>query len=117
MCSQKSHSALEFRIQIHPTTGRQTQWDEVWYEHGFDEHLNFETREVQFLWHVYPGALAINIKKHSPTYLKGGVQNILEERIIFMSMFNDIDWTKEGKTESQRSGSICDPIQDRTLVS
>ena len=38
-----------------------------------------------------------------------------------MSMFNDIERTKKGDTEiclhnAKRSGSICDPVQDRTLV-
>ena len=44
-----------------------------------------------------------------------------DESVMFMSMFNNIEWTKKGNFETcfaqcQRSGSFCDTIQARTLV-
>ena len=69
-----------------------TKLDDVWKEHGVDE-LNLAAREVQFIWHVYLGALAVDIKKRIQTYLNGQDSENIEERIIMLSMFNDIDWT------------------------
>ena len=45
---------------------------------------NLAAREVQFIWHVYPGAP----NNRDP--------ETCEERIIMLTLFNDIAWTKEG---------------------
>ena len=55
---------------------------------------------MQFNWHVLPGASICNIKKLFETYVKA---RILEESIkddFFISMINDIDWTKSCNTET-----------------
>ena len=40
-----------------------------------------------------------------------------DERIIFMSMFNDIEWTKKGNTEQVlHTAAFCDPIHARRQV-
>ena len=84
------------------------------------QNIDFVAQEVQFMWHVLPGASTNDIKKHIRRYLNGLIPELMEDRIIFMSMFNDIEWTKKGNTETCfaqcQSGSICDPIQARTLV-
>ena len=76
-----------------------TSLDEAWNEQGFDEELNMAAREVQFIWHGYPGAHTIDIEKHIRTYLNGRNPESPEDRIIISPMFSDIDWTKKGCTE------------------
>ena len=60
------------------------------------------------------------MKKHVQRYLNGQNPESLEHRIIFMSMFNDMEWTDRQYrnlfVQGQRSGSICVPIQARTPV-
>ena len=95
--------------------------DEVWNEHGFHETLDLAAREIQLVWHVLPGASTTDINKHFQSHLNGIDAQLFEERIVFLSMLNDIDWTKYGYTEicmaqRQRSGSICGTIQARTSV-
>ena len=55
-----------------------TKLNELWNKHGFDKQLNFSAREVQFNWHVHPGASTLHITKHIQTYLNGGIQNHLK---------------------------------------
>ena len=69
-------------------------------EHGFFEQLNLVAREVQFIWHVLPGASTLDIKKYIRRCLNGQILEPFDERIIFMSLFNDIEWTKKGDTET-----------------
>ena len=40
-----------------PSNNWVAKLDEVWNEHGFDDRLNSVSREVQFVWHVYPDTL------------------------------------------------------------
>ena len=68
--------------------------------HGFFEQLNLVAREVQFIWHVLPGASTPDIRKYIRRCLNGQILEPFDERIIFMSMFNDIAWTKKGDTET-----------------
>ena len=42
----------------------------------------------------------LDIKKYIRRCLNGQILEPFEERIIFMSMFNDIEWTKKGDTET-----------------
>ena len=95
--------------------------EDVWYEHGFVDKFNLAAREVQFIWHVLAGACTVDIQKHIQKDLNGQTPESFDERNILMSMFNDVVWTKRRQhtnlfAQRQRSGSICDPIQARTLV-
>ena len=107
-----------------PSNNWATTLDEIWNEHGFDDKLNLAAREVQFMWHAHPSAHPLDIKKHIQTHLNGLNPESFEDRIIILSMFNDTDWTQKGKERQhrnlfvhcQRSGSICETIQVRTLV-
>ena len=53
-----------------------------------------------FIWHVLPGCFNFYIKRHIHEYLKGQFPESFGDRIIFMSVFNGIDWTKKGNTET-----------------
>ena len=55
--------------------------------------FEFGSREVQFIWHV-------EIKKNAQKYLNGQNPESLNERIIFMSVFNDIERTKKGNRKT-----------------
>ena len=95
-----------------------TKLEDVWNEHGFVENLNLAAREVR---HVLRGASTIGIRRHVQDYLNGKNPEFFDEGIIFMSVFNDIEWTKKSHTENvfaqcQKSSGICDPTQARTLV-
>ena len=55
---------------------------------------------MRFIWHVLLGAFTLDIKRHVQGDLNGRTPESFDERIIFMSMFNDIAWTKIGNTET-----------------
>ena len=85
------------------------------------ERTRIGRQRSAFIWHVLPGASNFDIKRLIKEYLNGQTPESFDERIKFMSMFNDIEWTKKGDSgnlfaQCQRSGSICDPSQARTLV-
>ena len=69
-----------------------TKLDEVWNEHGFAEKLDLSAREIKVAWHVLPGASTIDTKKHIREWAQS---TMIEGRIVFLSMFNDIDWTQK----------------------
>ena len=77
-----------------PSNSWVTKLDDPWNEHGFDEpHL--AAKEVQFIWHVLPipSTSTVDIKKHIHVA-------IWHERITFLSMFNEIEWTENGNTQT-----------------
>ena len=95
-----SSMCVESPIQIHPITGQQKLEEVMERTFFFHENLNMAARKVQFLWHVFPGASTLDIKKHIQIFLNGQDPESLDEWITFMSMFNDIEWTKKGNTET-----------------
>ena len=54
---------------------------------------------MQFI-HVLAGASTLAIKKHVQGYLDWQNPESFEEKIILMSMFKDIEWTKKGSKEA-----------------
>ena len=74
--------------------------EDVLNEHGFDDQFNLAVREVQVAWHVDAGAHTIDIKKHIQTYLGERNPESSEDRIMIMSMVDDIELTKKGNTET-----------------
>ena len=66
---------------------------------GHVEHGFVDAREVQFIWHVSSGASTLDIKKHVQEHLHGQTPESFDEGIMFMFMFNDVEWTKIGSTE------------------
>ena len=63
-------------------------------------NINLATREVQFIWHVLPGAGTIDFEEHIQIYLHGLGPQSLEERIVLLSMFNDVDDTPKKGMQS-----------------
>ena len=55
-----------------------------------------ECMEIVFEWNIFPGFISIQILRQIPKDLKARRLNPeqFEGIILFMSMFNDIDWTK-----------------------
>ena len=114
---------LESQIQIHPTVGQQ-HWMRYGTNMDLTKHSISAARKVQFIWYVPPGASTLNNKKHIQTHLNGRNPESFEDRIIFMSMFSDTDWTKKGNAEiclhnTRESGSILqrNSSQDTAVVS
>ena len=93
-CSEILHCVLESEIQIHPISGQPNRRG-AWNEHGFVDKLSLPAQEARFIWHVLPGACAIQIKKHIQKNLKWQAPESFDERITFMSVFHDMEWTKE----------------------
>ena len=56
--------------------------------------MNVAAREVQ------PSAATIDIKRHVQIYLNLQNQESFDERIMFMSKFRHIEWTKKSNTET-----------------
>ena len=77
-----------------------TKLEDVWNKHGFAETSNLTAREMHIIWHTLPGASALDIKQLVQTHLNGRNPESFEDRIIFMPMFNDIEWTKKGNAET-----------------
>ena len=82
-----------------PSNNWATKLEDVWNEHGFVEKLTLAARDVRFIWHVLPCAPIVDTKEHFQNYLKGQSPKYFDDKIIFMSMFSDIAWTKKGNTE------------------
>ena len=55
---------------------------------------------MQFIWPVLPGASTVDIKERVQKHLNGPNPEYSDERIIFMFMFNDIEWIKKDNTEN-----------------
>ena len=87
-------------LESRPSNNWATELDEVWNEHDFVEKYHLADREVQLIWHVLPGASTHDIKNYFQRYLDGQNPEFFDERIIFISMFNDIEWTLRSSTET-----------------
>ena len=83
-----------------PSNKWATKLEDAWNKHKFAELLNLAARQVQINGHVPPGASTLDIKKHIQTHLNGRNPESFGERNFFMSIFNDIEWTKKGHTET-----------------
>ena len=55
---------------------------------------------MEFEWNIFPGITSIEILRQIQKDLKTRKINLqqLEGKILFMSMFNDIGWTKNGNS-------------------
>ena len=60
--------------------------------------LGIDAEAIEFEWHIFPGCSSLQILQKIQDDLRE--RNIEPEkftdRIIFMSKFNDIDWTRQG---------------------
>ena len=62
---------------------------------------------MEFEWNIFPGltSLEILLKIQEDLHDRSTELENYEDRIIFMSMFNDIEWTKRGNLEQCISNS------------
>ena len=69
--------------------------------------LGIDGEPIEFEWNIFPGLTSLEILQRIQKDLQD--QNIepekFEDRIIFMSMFNDIEWTRKGNSEQCVSNS------------
>ena len=78
---------------------------------------------MEFEWHIFPGLASLEMFQKTKKDLQD--QNIelehFEGRIICISMFNVIDWTKRGNSEKcmyfefRRSQELREEVLARTL--
>ena len=67
-------------------------------ETDFVKKFDLSGQEVQFSWHVFPGASTTDLRKEIEKFLSAVEPENFRDRIIFMSKFNDIEyWRKEHK--------------------
>ena len=79
------------RIQILPTHG-QNNWMKLGTNTDLTSRSTWQPEKVQFFWHGHVDASAhtIDIEKHIQTYLIERNPESFEDRIMIMSMANDI---------------------------
>ena len=54
----------------------------------------------RFIWHALPGASTSQTNMNIQEYLNGQIPESFDERIMFMFVFNDIELTKKGISET-----------------
>ena len=95
-------AAKLIKMKVHcvgvPNPGPSNNWAKK--IRGCMERTRIGRQRSAFIWHVLPGASNFDIKRLSKEYLNGQTPESFDERIKFMSMFNDIEWTKKGDTET-----------------
>ena len=78
------------------------QLEEFRQSNSYRELFRIDGEPIQFEWKIFPRRTSLEIFRKIQKDLQD--RNIepenFEDRIIFMSMFNDIDWTKRGNTET-----------------
>ena len=67
---------------------------ETWDSSIFKDKCDITGRPVQAHCHLFSGCTSIHIKREIPTFLGSTEPCDFKGRIIFMSMFNDIDYRK-----------------------
>ena len=95
-----SDSALCMK-RVHQPSEANTKWKEqIHYFQQSNEYAELcgtDGEPIEFEWNIFQGFTSIEIVRHIQQDLKARRINPdqFEERIIFMRMFNDIDWTEE----------------------
>ena len=86
--NQPSEANIKWKEQIH--------YFQHWNEYA--ELSGIDGEPIEFEWDIFPGFTSIEILRHIQESLKARQINPdqFQGRIIFMSMFNDIGWKKNG---------------------
>ena len=58
----------------------------------FEDKYDLTGRQVQFHWHIFTGSTACQIMREVLTFVETKRSCDFNDRIIFMSMLNDIEW-------------------------
>ena len=74
---------------------------------SFKELFAIDGEPIEFEWNIFPGLASLEIlRKIQKDMQEQSIEpENFEDRIIFMSMFNDIDWTRRGNSEQCISNS------------
>ena len=96
---------MSFRTQCYDPKSSQV-WEEIIeYFVSTPQHReldNIDGEPVVFKWKIFPGHTTLDLLQEVQELiekeLKIQPQNF-EDRIIFMSMYNDIDWTRKGNQQ------------------
>ena len=110
----KSARPLRFRLMLGKMSEHSEanqKWknpvEEFRQSNSYRELLGIDGEPIEFDWNIFQGLISLEILQKIQQDLKD--QNIepkkFEDRIIFMSMFNDIDWTQRGSSERCISNS------------
>ena len=64
----------------------------------YRELFGIDGEKFEFEWNIFPGHTAVENLREIHTIMTGRNTRpeVFEDRIIFMSMFNDVDWTHDG---------------------
>ena len=75
---------------------------------SYPELLRIDAEPIQFEWNIFQGRASSEMLQKVQEYLQSRRLEPagFRDRLIFMTMFNDIDWTKEGNSEMCISNSI-----------
>ena len=86
------------QIKIHPTVG---QWKWTMYGTNTDlsKHETWQPEKCNAFGTYCQVLLVLTPRCNIQEYLNGQTPEFFDERIMFMSMFNDTGWTKRGNTE------------------
>ena len=86
--NQPSEANIKWKEQIH--------YFQHWNEYA--ELSGIDGEPIEFEWDIFPGFTSIEILRHIQESLKARQisPDQFQGRIIFMSMFNDIGWKKNG---------------------
>ena len=96
LCLGKIHDPVE---AIEPWKGQVATFR---VENSFSELLGLDGEPIEFEWTIFPGFTALQILHKFQSDLQGAhiEPEEFSDRIIFMSMFNDIDLNKKGNEAS-----------------
>ena len=104
----KSMCLLRFRSMLGNDEWKQRckhkmegQVDEFKMSPSYKELLGIDGETIDFEWNIFPGFSSLQVLQEIQNDLRE--RNIklekFTDRIIFMSMFNDIDWTRKGNVK------------------
>ena len=85
---------------------------------SYQEVVGVDGEAIEFEWNIFPGFSSLQILQEIQNSLRN--RNIqpkeFKDQIIFISMFNDIDWPKgKNDDECRESQGSRDEILARTL--
>ena len=88
--------------KVHGHTEAKEEWtDQLQYfqrSNGYNESFGIDGEPIEFEWNNFPGHTTLEILQEIQdrmTVCQTSPEEF-EDRIIFMSMFTDTDWTKKG---------------------
>ena len=83
------------------------QVEELRQTDSYRELFGFDGEPIEFEWNVFPGLTSLeDLRKMQKDLQEQNIEpDNFEDRIIFMSMFNDTDWTRRENSEQCFSNS------------